>query len=46
LDVKPANCLRIFGQQHPEKNLVMWGSISLAQSLIEENLIDECHPQH
>ena len=27
------------------KNMVMWGSISLAQSLIKENLIDEYHLQ-
>lgn len=27
----------------PGKNLVLWGSISLAQSLIKENLIDEYH---
>ena len=29
----------------PGKNMVMWGSISLAQSLIKENLIDEYHLQ-
>jgi dihydrofolate reductase len=29
----------------PGKNMVMWGSISLAQSLIKENLIDEYHIQ-
>ena len=29
----------------PGKNMVMWGSISLAQSLMEENLIDEYHIQ-
>lgn len=27
------------------KNMVLWGSISLAQSLIKENLIDEYHLQ-
>jgi len=27
----------------PGKNMVLWGSISLAQSLIKENLIDEYH---
>ncbi len=27
----------------PGKNIVLWGSISLAQSLIKENLIDEYH---
>ena len=27
------------------KNLVLWGSISLAQSLMKENLIDEYHIQ-
>lgn len=27
------------------KNMVMWGSISLAQSLMKENLIDEYHLQ-
>jgi len=27
------------------KNMVMWGSISLAQSLMKENLIDEYHIQ-
>jgi dihydrofolate reductase len=27
------------------KNIVLWGSISLAQSLIKENLIDEYHLQ-
>lgn len=29
----------------PGKNMVMWGSISLAQSLVKENLIDEYHIQ-
>ncbi|MEO5890399.1 MAG: dihydrofolate reductase family protein [Ferruginibacter sp.] len=29
----------------PGKNMVMWGSISLAQSLMRENLIDEYHIQ-
>ena len=29
----------------PGKNMVMWGSISLAQSLMKENLIDEYHVQ-
>ena len=29
----------------PGKNMVMWGSVSLAQSLMEENLIDEYHIQ-
>ena len=27
----------------PGKNMVLWGSISVAQSLIKENLIDEYH---
>ena len=30
-------------KQQPGKNMVLWGSISLAQSLIKENLIDEYH---
>jgi len=29
----------------PGKNMVMWGSISVAQSLMKENLIDEYHIQ-
>ncbi len=29
----------------PGKNMVMWGSISLAQTLMKENLIDEYHLQ-
>jgi len=29
----------------PGKNIVLWGSISLAQSLMRENLIDEYHIQ-
>lgn len=29
----------------PGKNMVMWGSISLAQSVMQENLIDEYHIQ-
>ncbi len=29
----------------PGKNMVLWGSISLAQALIKENLIDEYHIQ-
>ena len=29
----------------PGKNMVMWGSISLAESLMKENLIDEYHIQ-
>ena len=29
----------------PGKNMVMWGSISLAQALMKENLIDEYHIQ-
>jgi dihydrofolate reductase len=29
----------------PGKNMVMWGSISLAQSLMKEDLIDEYHIQ-
>jgi dihydrofolate reductase len=29
----------------PGKDLVLWGSISLAQTLMEENLIDEFHIQ-
>jgi len=32
-------------KQMPGKNMVVWGSISLAQSLIKENLIDEYHIQ-
>jgi len=32
-------------KQQPGKNMVLWGSISLAQSLIKENLIDEYHIQ-
>lgn len=32
-------------KSQPGKNMVMWGSISLAQSLIKENLIDEYHIQ-
>ena len=32
-------------KQLPGKDLVLWGSISLAQSLIRENLIDEYHKQ-
>ena len=32
-------------KQLPGKNLVLWGSISLAQSLMKENLIDEYHIQ-
>ena len=30
-------------KSQPGKNMVLWGSISLAQSLIKENLIDEYH---
>lgn len=29
----------------PGKNIVVWGSISLAQSLMKENLVDEFHIQ-
>ena len=29
----------------PGKNMVLWGSISLAQSLMKENLVDEYHIQ-
>ena len=29
----------------PGKDMVMWGSISLAQSLMKENLVDEYHVQ-
>ena len=29
----------------PGKNMVLWGSLSLAQSLMKENLIDEFHLQ-
>lgn len=29
----------------PGKNMIMWGSIALAQALIKENLIDEYHIQ-
>ena len=29
----------------PGKDLVMWGSISLAQALVKENLVDEYHIQ-
>ena len=32
-------------KQMPGKNMVVWGSISLAQSLMKENLIDEYHIQ-
>jgi len=32
-------------KQTPGKNMVVWGSISLAQSLMKENLIDEYHIQ-
>ena len=32
-------------KQLPGKNMVLWGSISLAQSLMRENLIDEFHIQ-
>jgi dihydrofolate reductase len=32
-------------KQLPGKNMVVWGSISLAQSLMKENLIDEYHIQ-
>jgi dihydrofolate reductase len=35
-----ADAIRVFKKQ-PGKNMVMWGSISLAQSLIKENLVDE-----
>jgi dihydrofolate reductase len=27
----------------PGKNLVLWGSITLAQTLMKENLVDEYH---
>lgn len=30
-------------KEQDKKNMVLWGSISLAQSLIKENLIDEFH---
>jgi len=30
-------------KSRPGKNMVLWGSITLAQSLIKENLIDEYH---
>jgi dihydrofolate reductase len=39
-----ADAIREFKKQ-PGKNMVMWGSISLAQSLIKENLVDEYHLQ-
>jgi dihydrofolate reductase len=29
----------------PGKNMVLWGSLSLAHSLMEENLVDEFHLQ-
>jgi dihydrofolate reductase len=32
-------------KQLPGKNIVLWGSISVAQSLMKENLIDEYHVQ-
>lgn len=32
-------------KSQPGKDMVMWGSISLAQSLMKENLIDEYHIQ-
>ncbi|HEX2630394.1 MAG TPA: dihydrofolate reductase family protein [Chitinophagaceae bacterium] len=32
-------------KQSPGKNMVLWGSISLVQSLMKENLIDEYHIQ-
>ena len=32
-------------KEHTGKNMVLWGSISLAQSLIKENLVDEYHLQ-
>lgn len=32
-------------KQQPGKDMVMWGSISVAQSLMKENLIDEYHIQ-
>jgi len=34
-----------FLKEKEGKNIVMWGSLSLAQSLIKENLIDEYHLQ-
>ena len=30
-------------KQQPGKNMVLWGSLSLAQSLLRENLVDEIH---
>ncbi|MGH7719276.1 MAG: dihydrofolate reductase family protein [Gemmatimonadaceae bacterium] len=30
-------------KRRPGKDMVLWGSISLAQSLMKEGLIDECH---
>ncbi len=32
-------------KQLPGKNMVLWGSVSLVQSLIKENLVDEYHLQ-
>jgi dihydrofolate reductase len=32
-------------KQQQGKNIILWGSISLAQSLMKANLIDECHIQ-
>jgi dihydrofolate reductase len=32
-------------KQLPGKNMIMWGSVSLVQSLIKENLVDEIHLQ-
>ncbi len=32
-------------KSQPGKNIVLWGSLTLAQSLIRENLIDEYHIQ-
>jgi dihydrofolate reductase len=32
-------------KEQPGKNMVLWGSISLVQSLMEKNLVDEYHIQ-
>lgn len=41
---KPADEIRKL-KSSPGKNIVMWGSISLAQELMKEDLIDEYHIQ-
>ncbi len=46
-DVKQGDAVEAIKQlkQLPGKDLVMWGSISLAEALIKENLVDEYHIQ-